>query len=511
MQRDTHRAFMPALLVTATLTACAHLSTDAGFPEAQQLVEQRTGHHIVWQREDGPSADAEASIGTLLSQPLTCEASIRVAFLRSPALQAEYERLGIAQADLIEAGLLDNPVVSGSARFPDGGASGANVELAVVQSFVDMLMRPARQRIGEVELERTQYRVAHAALTVAADVQRVYYTLLAAVQIQHALQEHARATAAAAEFAARLSAAGNLDTLALTREQAGAAEAMLEARRAAATVMAAREDLRRRLGLRPWDAEPRLPTSLPQLPASDPTLEDLESVALDRRLDLQVALREVEIFRQSLAQAERWRWFPLVEVGISAERDVDTQWVTGPTLSLALPLFDRKQATMRRLQSYLRESQRRVEQLEIDIRSQVREQEAAVRLTRELAEGYRDVLLPLRRRAFALTQQHYNYMLIGTIDLLIARQQEMESYRNYVAAVRDYWVARGELGRVTGGALPPADATPAIPPVITSPPAEPGTPVHGPQHRGPMEIEAPASVPTSAPTSQPMRHDREGE
>jgi cobalt-zinc-cadmium efflux system outer membrane protein len=45
-------------------------------------------------------------------------------------------------------------------------------------------------------------------------------------------------------------------------------------------------------------------------------------------------------------------------------------------------------------------------------------------------------------------------MLVGTFDLLTAKQQEFNAYAKYLEAVRDYWVIRAHLGRALGGRLP---------------------------------------------------------
>jgi cobalt-zinc-cadmium efflux system outer membrane protein len=62
--------------------------------------------------------------------------------------------------------------------------------------------------------------------------------------------------------------------------------------------------------------------------------------------------------------------------------------------------------------------------------------------------------MPLRERIVALTMQKYNYMLAGTFELLMAKQQEFENYQKYIETVRDYWITRAELQRTLGGRLP---------------------------------------------------------
>jgi cobalt-zinc-cadmium efflux system outer membrane protein len=44
-------------------------------------------------------------------------------------------------------------------------------------------------------------------------------------------------------------------------------------------------------------------------------------------------------------------------------------------------------------------------------------------------------------------------MLLGVYQLIQAKQAEYDAYRQYIEAVRDYWIARSDLERAVGGRL----------------------------------------------------------
>ena len=75
---------------------------------------------------------------------------------------------------------------------------------------------------------------------------------------------------------------------------------------------------------------------------------------------------------------------------------------------------------------------------------------------RTLVERYAKVVVPLRERAVALSQEQYNAMLLGTYQLLQTKQNEVNAYREFIEALRDYWTARADLERATGGTVPMA-------------------------------------------------------
>ena len=63
-------------------------------------------------------------------------------------------------------------------------------------------------------------------------------------------------------------------------------------------------------------------------------------------------------------------------------------------------------------------------------------------------------MLPLHERIVNESQLHYNAMQLGPIQLLRAREQQIETGAAYVEALRDYWLARTELAQLLSGRLP---------------------------------------------------------
>jgi cobalt-zinc-cadmium efflux system outer membrane protein len=142
-----------------------------------------------------------------------------------------------------------------------------------------------------------------------------------------------------------------------------------------------------------------------------------------------------------------------LDLGANAHRDPDGPVTVGPSFDLELPIFDQKQAEVARLRAQLRAAQHRADGLAIAIRSEVRQKRARFLAARTTIEYYAKVLVPLRERIVTLSQEQYNAMLLGVYQLLTAKQNEIDSYREYIEAVRDYWIARAELERAIGTPL----------------------------------------------------------
>ena len=71
----------------------------------------------------------------------------------------------------------------------------------------------------------------------------------------------------------------------------------------------------------------------------------------------------------------------------------------------------------------------------------------------------REQVLPIQEQVVRQTQLQFNGMLVGVFQLLQAKRDEIDAAREYVLAVRDYWVGRAELERAVGGRLPAAATT----------------------------------------------------
>ena len=50
---------------------------------------------------------------------------------------------------------------------------------------------------------------------------------------------------------------------------------------------------------------------------------------------------------------------------------------------------------------------------------------------------------------------NYNAMEIGNFELFTTKAEEARAEREYLEAVRDYWITRAELERAVGGNLRP--------------------------------------------------------
>ncbi|MET0556788.1 MAG: TolC family protein [Vicinamibacteria bacterium] len=434
--------------------ACASTDPRPAFVDVQRAVRAGSAAEARWARTPDEAASVDAAVDRLLAEPLTPESAVAVALVASPSLQATFEELGVAQADLAQAGRLANPEAGALLRFPHGGGGGRNLELSLVADLFDLLARPLRAGVAEAQLEQTKLRIAHEVLGLAAEVREAFVTLQAAEELVARLEVVRDVTATAAEFARAQERAGTINELELEARTVVEREAAVDVAVAAADARADRERVNRLLGL--WGPRTGWTASraLAEIPDEDVPLPGLERLAVTRRQDLQAARWGVDQVGRALALRRRTRFFPVgLQFGVNTEKEVTGERVTGPELRLQLPFFDTGKASVARLEAEHRRAQRQLEALAVSARSEVREQHGRLTASRVLARYHREELLPQRRRILELTVQHYNAMFKGAYDLLQAKESEVAAERAAQGAWRDYWIARARLERAVGGAL----------------------------------------------------------
>jgi cobalt-zinc-cadmium efflux system outer membrane protein len=448
------RSCLVLCVMTLATGGCARVTPERGHDRVAALVEQRTGQRTGWQA--GPPDDGRVSawVRATVAQGLTRARAVEIALVNSPELGAAYEELGISQADMVQAGLLRNPTFGAEIGVPVEHGQLSEQRFSLVQDFLDLFVLPARKRIAREQFEADTLRVAGRALEVAAEAHKAFVTAQAAGELVGLRRAVVDGERAAADLAARQFEAGNISALELSTQRATYEQARLDLAQDELDEVEARERLDRLLGLSGETTRWRIAEALPPLPAGEVSFQDLEALAMRQRLDIASARTQAGLLARAVALARSTRLLGRLEIGVDTHRDPDGPRVLGPNLVVELPLFDQRQATIARLEAQRRQQERRLAGLMVEASSEVRLCQARLQTIRQMAVQYHDNVLPLRKTAVEQAVLHYNGMFIGPYQLLAAKQAEVEAQRRYLEVRRNYWIARADLERAVGGALP---------------------------------------------------------
>lgn len=425
------------------LGGCASFSQDGGFSSVQSLTKERSGQDVQWIKSDDDAASVAKTIDPLLAKPLSVDDAVKIALLNNKGLQASYSELGIAEANLVQAGRLRNPSFSfGRLRRGDD----IEIDRSLMLPVMSLLTMPIASKIERRRFEQAQLRAAGDALAVADETRHAYFSAVAAQETVKYMEQVKVSAEAGAELAQKMAAVGNWSKLEQAREQAFYADVMVQLARAAQTQVAEREKLTRLLGLWGKRTTFQLPDRLPDLPKAPEDIADVEVQAMQNRLDIMMAKRELSGLASSLGLTKATRFINILDVGLMHNNyNQSPSRENGYSIQLEIPLFDWGGARVAKAEALYMQAVNRSAEMAINARSEVREAYAGYRSAYDIARHYRDEIVPLKKRISDEQMLRYNGMLIGVFTLLADARAQVISVNGSIDALRDYWIADSAL------------------------------------------------------------------
>ncbi|MGX5733252.1 TolC family protein [Bosea thiooxidans] len=419
----------------------------------QAVAYAEIGKDVVKLGDDQVALDAKTRVDQLLRKPLTADAAVQVALLNNRGLQAAFNELGVAEAQMMAASLPPNP------RFGISKQSGRfeiEIERQIAGSLLALATLPARAEIAQDRFRTAQLRAAEAVLKLAADTRRQYYRAVAA-NAQVAFYQEAKGTSdVASELFKRLGESGGLNKLDQAREFAFDAELGAQLAQARLQQRQERERLVRQLGLWGDDLEFRLPASLPSLPRVQ-SVKAIEAEALRKRIDIQVARADLDALAKSLGLTQATRFVNDVDLlgrrtydrgrTVSEDGLVERESSRSRTLELEIeiPIYDFGQSKVALAEQTYMQAANRLAENAVNARSEAREAYTSYRATYDIARQYENNVLPLRKIIQDETLLHYNGMLTDVTQLIVDARGRILSNVAAINARRDFWIAHTDF------------------------------------------------------------------
>ncbi|MDQ3034842.1 MAG: TolC family protein [Myxococcota bacterium] len=449
MRTEAHGTLGVASLVFAL--GCASHSSREDVSAIRAVLATRSELELV--DRDPQSWDrTPEDVESILAEPLDVDAAVRIALLGNRSLRESLAELGVARGDLVQAGLLPNPVIDGEIRFPEDQAEPPQYDVGIEIDLTALVLAPIRRDLASARMEVARLRVAGAMLDLAYRVRIAFFRYQASAQQLELVRTAMDAFAASVAAAEALRDAGNYRDLDVAIEEAAYEEARMDVARAELEALDARERLNVLLGLYgtdvTWEASARLddPGDVPL------ELDDLERRAIEASLELAEARAELDAVGRSVGLARAEGLVPDITVGFHAELDGD-RWEYGPEMSIALPVLSQGQGRVLARESELEGMRERYVGTAIAVRASVRAARNRAVTTELLARRYRDVLIPARARVFEQTLRQYNAMQVDVFRLLQTRRDQIAAAIDYVDMLRQHWEARATLDQLLAGRL----------------------------------------------------------
>ena len=439
--KPSHIAIIAA--ACALLAGCATFSPDGGMNAVSTMTKERTGQAL------SPATHAQPVLAELLAKPLTADGAVlQIALLNNKGLHVSLAELGVAEADLVQAGRMRNQGFHFSRLR---GGDDVEIERGILFDLSSLLTIPMRSGIEQRRFEQAKLQAASQAVRLAAETRKAYFNAITAQQMATYAEQVNTAAQASAELAQRMARVGNWSKLDQAKEQMFYAEAIAYVARTRHNAIAAREQLTRLMGLWSDNIAYRLPERLPDQPPAPNDIIDLEAQAMRQRLDIQMARHDVEATANALGLTKATGFINVLDAGYINKSETGNPRSNGYAISLEVPIFDWSGARVAKAESLYMQAVHRTADIALRARSEVREAYSAYRTNYDLAKHYRNEIVPLRKKISDEVLLRYNGMLIGVFELLADAREQIDSVNAAIEAQRDYWLAETDLQMAING------------------------------------------------------------
>lgn len=496
---------------------CASIKPTTKINDSIDLVEQKTGSRPDWLApwdDLPPPWDGQSTLGL--------DEAVALALRNNRELRADLEMIGQADADLVQAGLLQNPRFNFMAMFPDGGGrSMLRGSGFPMQPLQDLWLIPARKAVATAQLQQAVLRAADRAVETAAEVKRTYARIQYAQRAVELIQANMEIVEQARRLIQTQQAAGKASLVEVNVARIRYLRLQSELFAMEAEYRSLKRQLLMQMGFATatdaWTVTPI--HELEESIEPPPTEETLLASAGEHRLDLQAAEWTLTAAERNISLMRREGW-PEVALGLSferapaprsrdlkfgqrlgnaaalgaqgvtaepepitpwASRERMSDWTVGPMIDFELPIFDWNQAQTAKAFYEYRQRRAEYEARWQTIASNVRETAVMVNQAYEQVRFFREAILPEVDRNLEVVRETYRAGREEVTIFLQVQEDVVMTRLNALAFVRDLLVSRAELERQVGGRIEPELVGPPDAQAAPDAQVEPDT-MNEPQH-----------------------------
>lgn len=431
----------PTLLLALLLSAsCRAPEGRVGIDDVSRELATRSGHGL------RSKADEPWPLGVTLEDGLDESEAVALALWSSPDFARTLADLDLARADLVEAGLLKDPVLS--FLFPAGPKQ---YEWTLNLPVEALWQRPRRVEIAQLDLERVAAEMVRSGLDLVLEVRTAFHEVLAARARVHLAAEESALLAELVKVTRARERAGDVganevEAVDLRRQRAGIGTRRLQH---AMQMAGLRLQALVSVGL---DPEIALVSGTETPPAIDGlTLDALLAIASAARPEVRAAELAVEAtgLRAGLTTAEALRVSLLVDAN---EKGADG-FEVGPGLTISIPLLDGGEGQRTRARALLEQTLRASHATAARVRAEVRADRAEVEARRSLVEEHRTRVAGPSAAWIEHRRQELELGSIGPPEWIEAQLSGLTTDREQVELELGWRRARARLERSLGCSL----------------------------------------------------------
>ena len=429
-----------AIVMTTMAFGCAGCVSMNGAPtrnDVDDAIRARTAAGIRLDSQEAVPPDVNLSDG------LTQEEAVAVALWNSPSFLVTLTDLGIARADLVEAGLLRNPIFS--LLFPVGPKQ---LEFTLQFPFEVLWQRPARVDAARINAQAIGQRLVWDALSLVAQVRAAHADAITADRRLVLATQNAELTRRLADITDARLRAGDISDLEARAPRTDASRTDVVRRAAQHDRDLARLTLAALLGLdqAPTELQPQLSAAydMQPCPVDDNRVKD----ALASRPDVRAA----ELAIESAAARARWeraRAFTLIGL-LDANGEGREGFEIGPGVNVDIPVFNRNQGGTARATVEIERASRLYALARANVVADVRSAGVRVAQAQEALDAWSNDIVPSLETEQRQAQSAYGAGEVPLFNVLDVSRRLVDGRTRQLDAEADLFRARISLERALG-------------------------------------------------------------
>jgi cobalt-zinc-cadmium efflux system outer membrane protein len=380
------RASLPAAwltLLAVSLAICSACAPTTRVPTRESVdSELRTRGNQGIRVEGSEPLPPDVAI----DDGLTSDEAVAIALWNSPSFQATLADLGIARADIIDAGLLRNPVLS--LLFPIGPKQ---LEWTLQFPIDAIWQRPRRIAAAQLNAQVIGERLVWSGLTLVADTRTAHADAVIAERRVELTTENAEVAQRLARISEARLSAGDISELEARAARGDAARVQVVRRTVEHERDLSRVMLAALLGA---DANPDRVRTVPS-PIMDAAACGPEPARLEEALAARPDVRAAEVGIEAAAQRAQWeRSRVLTLIGILDGNGTGATANVGPGVNLDIPVFSRNQGGIARADAEIERAAHQYAAVRARVIADVRSASVRMRQAEQAFAAWRDEIVP---------------------------------------------------------------------------------------------------------------------
>lgn len=436
------------IIILSLFSGCTKVKIKPEFSKLEKRTQTSTGSSIVLDTALHYDICDIPHAGDTIEHGMSKHRAVSIALQNNPELQADFQNLGIAKADLVQAGLYTNPSINSVFRFPtrepSQGTGQTNIECITAFRLSDLWQVPLSKHVAEDVLEIVSLHIFSTILTTAAETKMAYDTCLRAeLQLQNtkSLLETTQELRDEIYYRQHYGYTSDFDKD-LIDAQVSMLEAELQQRKA--DLFTAYIHLKKLMGLAPSSTPIKLTDTLyNELPI--PEFDSMEEYALAHRPEMQIASMKIKQYTDMI-RLEKSKIFKDIDIGLGYKQDFEKPfrgW--GPYFDMKLPLFDDNYAQIARAEFLLKQAEQEVVAQRIKILEELHRPYTYLKELKKQIALYTQVILPSHQKAIDYA---YTYVATMQINMVTALESTIKWHTAHAQLIDAHYQAMKEIAQL---------------------------------------------------------------